>query len=580
MKIHYTIAMPAPHTHYFEVSMAVSDINQPFVDFKIAAWTPGSYLLREYAQHVVSYWARAGRKKTKVFKTAKNTWRVLSDGASKITFGYRVYAFDMTVRTNFLDSNHGYINPAALCMFVAGQQQTAATLTVQPYETWEKVTVPLPPVQSKKAFTYQVPDFDTLVDSPIEIGNHRVFSFEAANVPHHVAWYGLSKFDETQLKQDFASIVEACNDIFQEHPCQTYLTKDYTFIVHLLDKKFGGLEHLNSTSLHFPRETFHTKKGYARFLNLTAHEYFHLWNVKRIRPIELGPFDYERENYTRSLWVAEGFTVYYENIILRKAGLIKEGKFRKGIAETITRVENTPGNQMQPVTDASWDAWIKAYRPNENSPNTTISFYSKGALIALMLDLRIIYETQAQKNLDDVMRYLYQAYYQEKQRGFSEDEIKQAVEKVAGKDLGSFFEKYIYGTQTLPYAQYLARVGVKLKTTTEAKPHLGISTVRMGKKLRITKVQKDTPAYHTGLNVHDEIVKVDDQKPKDLAKILEEKAPGDQIKVEICRDGNVKKFLVVLEENPHTTYKLTMEKNCTEKQKNAYRKWLRKEKHK
>ncbi|OJJ23896.1 hypothetical protein BKI52_05975 [marine bacterium AO1-C] len=568
--------MPEPHTHYFEVSIAVSEIDFPFIDFKMAAWTPGSYLLREYAQHVETYWAKAGRKKAKVFKTAKNTWRVMNDGASKITFNYRVYAFDMTVRTNFLDSNHGYINPAALCMFVAGHQQSPATLTIQPYETWEKVTVPLPPTKSKKAFTYQVPDFDTLVDSPIEIGNHQVFSFEAANVPHHVAWYGLNKYDEEQLKKDFTAIVDASTDIFQEHPCQEYLTKDYTFIVHILDKKFGGLEHLNSTSLHFPRETFATKKGYARFLNLTAHEYFHLWNVKRIRPIELGPFDYEQENYTRSLWVAEGFTVYYENIILRKAGLIKDGKFRKGIAETITRVENSPGNEVQPVTDASWDAWIKAYRPNENSPNTTISYYSKGALIALMLDLYIIQETQAEKSLDDVMRQLYQVYYKEKQRGFSEEEIKQVIEEVAGKKMDGFFEKYIYGTQTLPYDQALAHVGVKLDSTTEDKAYLGISTSRIAKKLRIVRVRKDSPAYNTGLNVHDEIVKVNDQKVKDLAKFLEDKKVGDQIKVEICRDGNVKKFLIVLEKNPHTTYKLTMQKNRSDLQKQAYRKWLRK----
>jgi len=576
MKIHYTIAMPEPHTHYFEVSIAVSEIQLPFVDFKMAAWTPGSYLLREYAQHVETYSAKAGRKKAKVFKTAKNTWRVMAENASKVTFSYRMYAFDMTVRTNFLDSNHGYINPAALCMFVAGHQQTPATLTIQPYETWEKVTVPLPPANTKKPFTYQVPDFDTLVDSPIEIGNHQVFSFEAADVPHHLAWYGLNKYNEEQIKKDFTAIIEASTDIFQEHPCQEYLTQDYTFIVHILDRKFGGLEHLNSTSLHFPRETFDTKKGYARFLNLTAHEYFHLWNVKRIRPVELGPFDYERENYTRLLWVAEGFTVYYENIILRKAGLIKDGKFRKGIAETITRVENTPGNQVQSVTDASWDAWIKAYRPNENSPNTTISYYSKGALIALMLDLHIIYETQGEKNLDDVMRHLYQSYYKAQQRGFNEEEIKQALEEVSGKNLDSFFEKHIYGTQTLPYNRYLAHVGCKLTPTIEEKTYLGVSTVRVAKKLRVTRVRKDSPAYRTGLNVHDEIVKIDDQKVKDLSKFMEDKKPGDQVKVEICRDGNVKKFLIVLEENPHTTYKLTMQKNRTDKQKQAYKKWLRK----
>lgn len=573
MKIHYTIAMPEPHTHYFEVGIEISNDPRPFVDFKMAAWTPGSYLLREYAQHVESYRAKAGQKNLKVFKTAKNTWRVVSNNANKFIFHYRVYAFDMTVRTNFLDANHGYINPAALCMFVDGKQTTPAVLKIEPYTQWEKVTVPLP---SKKKFIYEVPDFDTLVDSPIEIGNHKEFKFNAAKIPHKVAWYGLSNYDQAQIKKDFSAIIEASHSIFGEHPCKNYLTKDYTFIVHILDKKFGGLEHLNSTSLHFPREMFNTKKGYARFLNLVAHEYFHLWNVKRIRPKELGPFDYERENYTRLLWVAEGFTVYYENIILRKAGLIKDGKFCRTTAERITTVENTPGNQVQSVTDASWDAWIKAYRPNANSSNATISYYSKGALVALMLDLCIIQASKAERNLDDVMRYLYEEIYKKQQRGFTEEEIKAVLEQVAVKDLTSLFEKHIYGTQTINYAKYLAYVGLNLEAQTKTTPYLGISTRRVRKKLNITTIKKGSPAYQCGLNVHDEIVSINDQKVKDIARFMEDQKVGNQLKVEIRRDGNVKKFLIPLENNPQVTYKLTNKKNKSEQQKIAYKKWLRK----
>ncbi|WP_299453623.1 M61 family metallopeptidase [uncultured Microscilla sp.] len=574
MNIHYNISMPAPHTHYFEVSITISKTKRPFVDFKMAAWTPGSYLLREYAQHVESYHAKAGKKQLKVVKTAKNTWRVMSDNAPKFSFHYRVYAFEMTVRNNFLDANHGYINPAALCMFVAGQQASPVTLTIEPYHTWKKVTVPLP--GSKEPYTYEVPNFDVLVDSPIEIGNHQEFGFKATGIPHKVAWYGLADYDQKQIEKDFKAIAEACTDIFGDHPCKDYLTKDYTFIVHILDKKFGGLEHLNSTSLHFPRELYHTKKGYARFLNLTAHEYFHLWNVKRIRPIELGPFDYEQENYTRSLWVAEGFTVYYENIILRKAGLVKNNKLRKATADRITLVENLPGNKVQSVTDSSWDAWIKAYRPNENSPNTTISYYSKGALVALVLDLFIIHHTKAAQSLDDVMRHLYEEIYKKEQRGFSESEIKEVLELVAGKDLTALFEKYIYGTESINYAQYLNYAGMELHSEVKETPYLGVSTVKNGKTLKITAIRKDSPAYHQGLNVHDEILSIDDAKVKDVAKLIENYEVGNELKVKVRRDGNIKKFLIQLGSNPHVTYKIKMQKSRTAAQKKAYKKWLRK----
>lgn len=574
MKIHYNISMPEPHTHYFEVGVTISNASRPYVDFKMAAWTPGSYLLREYAQHVESYQAKAGKKKLEVFKTTKNTWRVVSNQAKKFTFSYRVYAFDMTVRTNFLDANHGYINPAALCVFVDKHQDTPATLTVVPYKTWKKVTIPL--CTAKGVHTYEVPNFDVLVDSPIEIGNHQEFEFMAAGLPHKVAWYGLADYDQTQIKKDFTAIADASTDIFGENPCKDYLTKDYTFIVHVLHKKFGGLEHLNSTSLHFPREMYPTKKGYARFLNLVAHEYFHLWNVKRVRPIELGPFDYERENYTRLLWVAEGFTVYYENIILRKAGIVKDGFFRRATAERITTVENTPGNKVQPVTDSSWDTWIKAYRPNENSPNTTISYYSKGALVALMLDLCIIHHTKGKKNLDNVMRYLYKEIYQKQQRGFSEAEIKEIIEQTAGKDLTPLFEQHIYGTKTIDYAKYLNYVGLKLKTENKDTAYLGITVRKTGKVQRITSVRKDSPAYNQGLNVHDEIVSINDKKVKDIPKFIAKYKAGDQLKVEIKRDGNVKKFIITLDKTPQLTYKLVAQKNKTEQQKKNYKKWLRK----
>jgi predicted metalloprotease with PDZ domain len=570
-QITYFLAMPEPHTHYLQVKMRVENFDlakdTDYLDFKMAVWTPGSYLVREYARHVEGFFAyNAHQTLLKSAKIAKDTWRVWSDGTDFIELRYQVYAFEWTVRTNFLDVSHAFINGAATFMYLPDYQGAATKLFIEPYSKWTKISTSLKPI-ADNPFALFVPNFDVLVDSPIELGNQTTFSFVAEGIPHHFALYGLAEFDQAQLTLDLQKIVRSATSFFGSHPCA-----DYTFIAHLAQQAYGGLEHLDSTVLLFSRQDYRTSEGYTQFLSLCAHEYFHLWNVKRLRPAPLGPFDYSQENFTTLLWQAEGFTSYYEKLILLKAGLLKSKAYIKEILKRINSIENQPGNRVQALAESSLDAWIKAYRPYENSANSTISYYTKGAVVAMLLDIEIISGSGGQHTLDEVMRAMYQTYYLELNRGFTELEIKTELEKYAQKDLSHFFQKYIHGTEPIDYEAYFAQIGLEIKREEKSKPDLGISLSNQ----KITQVKRNTSGYISGLNVNDEIIAIAGKTEEDLAKWLETKQIGDKILFTIRRDGFILALSVELLPSYEIKYDLKKKSDITKTQKQYLAKWLRK----
>ena len=424
--INYELSSPEPHTHYFEVGMNVSDYKVAYFDIKMPVWAPGSYLIREFAKSVENVQATSEGKEVEVKKIDKNTWRIFSKKKNNIQIKYKVYAFELSVRTSYVDMSHSYVNGTSVFMYVNDKINVGGTLDIKPYKDWKEISTGMPIVDGNK-WKRSFANYDILVDSPIEVGNQEIFDFEAAGVVHTVAMYGQGNYEVEKLKKDMARVIESCTSVFGFNP-----NKEYTFIIHNLTNGSGGLEHLNSTTLQVNRWTYGEKK-YNGFLSLVAHEYFHLWNVKRIRPVELGPFNYEQENYTSLLWIMEGFTSYYDELLLLRSGFYDEDLYLNKLTGTITRVENQPGNKVLPLSESSLDAWIKLYRPNENSYNTTISYYSKGSLVAAMLDLEIIHSTDGEKSLDDVLIYLYKNYHEKQGRGFTEKEAKAAIEKVAGK---------------------------------------------------------------------------------------------------------------------------------------------------
>lgn len=578
-KIAFEVSFSEPQAHYVDVAMEISGIKSPYVDLKMPVWTPGSYLIREFAKSVESFNAfNAKGAGLAAEKINKNTWRVNTQGNNQIKVTYRVYAFEISVRTSFVDESHAFLSPTSIFMYPDGHINKPSTVKINPYKKWTKISTGLDAVASEKN-TFYASDFDILYDSPIEVGNQDVFEFDAAGVKHEVAMYGGGNYDPEILKRDMAKIVEVQTKTFGVNP-----NKRYVFIVHNFNSGGGGLEHLNSTVLGASRNSYNTEAGRLRFLSLVSHEYFHLWNVKRLRPIALGPFNYDAENYTTNLWIAEGFTAYYQDIYTKRAGLQSPERYVADLASQITQVENQPGNKVDPVSQASLDAWIKQYRPNENSVNTTISYYSKGALIALIMDLEIIHSTKGKYGLDEVMRAVYDEYYVKKSRGYTDAEFKAMAEKIAGKSFDDIYANYINGVKTIDYNKYFNYAGLSLvdDAAKTNEPYLGANTTLKDGKIIVTSVLRQSPAWNSGLNVNDEILaindvrinNVSDPRMSEVNKFIASKKVGDKLEILVNRDGQLMNVQVTLDRNPSHKFRLVNLENASPAQLEVKKRWL------
>jgi predicted metalloprotease with PDZ domain len=536
--IHHVLSMPNPETHYFHVQLELTDFEETELILSLPVWAPGSYLIREFSQNINRISAKdENGKQLSVEKVRKNKWKVLRNNAKKVIVNYEYYAFELTVRTSFLDMSHGYVNGTNIFMYPEGYKDKEGRLTVVPHSSFEKVSTALNLLKDGEAsdgkFEYSFQNYDELGDCPIEMGNHEEFSFEAAGITHRVAMYGVGNYSIERLKTDMAKVIESTANVYGENP-----NKDYLFIIHNSDVGSGGLEHINSTTLNVNRWTYEGR-GYLPFLSLVAHEYFHLWHVKRFRPFELGPFDYDRENYTDLLWVMEGFTSYYDELILRRAGFYTEDQYLSKLRSTLNYVEGLPGNKVQPVAHSSFDAWIKAYRPNENSRNTTISYYSKGHLIAAVFDAMMIKKYKGKKSMDDFLQLLYTNYYKKENRGIKKEEFKKELEKFIGMDLTDFFNDHIYGTKTIDFAKYFAPLGLEISMNDAEKVAFGVNASDSNGKLIVRSVTSGSEAEKAGLSPNDEIISFQGIRvgQSDFNKYLEELNVGSEFLLIISRDG-------------------------------------------
>lgn len=531
-QITYKLAMPKPQDHYFQVEMELKDFKEKTLEIKMPVWAPGSYLVREFAKNVNMVYAfDENGKALKVQKKTKNTWSIDKGKAKSVKVNYEVYAFELTVRTSFLDLTHGFVSGSGVFMYVNGHQNRKGTLEVVPYKDFKVVSTGLPKSSAGK-FTYEFENYDQLADCPIEIGNQEVFDFMAAGVKHTVAMYGEGNYDVEQLKIDMARICEAATNVFGENP-----NKDYLFIVHNVVDGQGGLEHTNSTTLSVNRWTYSSTQ-YLGFLSLVAHEYFHLWNVKRLRPIELGPFNYDEENYTTLLWVMEGFTSYYDELLLLRAGYYKPEEYLSKLQSSINYVEGTPGSRVQSVAHASFDAWIKAYRPNENSSNTTMTYYTRGQVMASLIDAMIVAKSDGKKCLDHFLKDMYNKYHKKLNRGFTDQEFKKELESFIGQDLTEFYAKYIDGTEIPPYRSIFGQVGLLANDFTSVSPSFGASLKQEGGKVIVRSVRRGSAAEDAGISVNDEIIgcngyRVDQKSLEATMNALNE---NDDIELLVSRD--------------------------------------------
>lgn len=541
-KITFEVSFKEPQAHYAEIKMELSGFKDDFVDLKMPVWSPGSYLIREYPKNVESFLASTGNNKPLSSKKInKNTWRVERGKADKIVVSYRVYAFEISVRTSFIDESHAFLSPTGTFMYVDGLINHPVEVTVIPDSRWSKISTGLEQVKNKTN-TFYAPDFDILFDSPIEIGNQDVFEFTASGVKHEVAMVGGGNYDKKLLSRDIGKIVDESTKIFGDNP-----NKRYVFIVHNYESYGGGLEHLNSTVLGASRFAYNTLNGYLSFLGLVAHEYFHVWNIKRLRPEALGPFNYDEENYTTNLWVSEGFTAYYDNLLLRRTGFYDEGSYLKVLAKDIETVENRGGNLVQPLSLSSFDAWIKQYRPDENSVNSMVSYYNKGALIAMLIDLKTLQATQGAKRLDDIMKALYDEYYTKLDRGFTDQEFREMAEKVSGVSMEDVYG-YVNEAKPIDYNAYLKFAGMELIDQLEGYEIPDFGAVVSNNK--VTSVSRGSGAWNVGVNVRDEIIAINgyriDPEGKEIDRILLASKVGDNLEVLLSRDGIIKEINVKL----------------------------------
>ncbi|WP_295720748.1 PDZ domain-containing protein [Mucilaginibacter sp.] len=569
--IFYTVSFPEAQAHYADIEMHITGLKQNALDLKMPVWTPGSYLIREFAKNIEAFSANINGKIVASPKINKNTWRINTKNIDEVTVRYRVYANEISVRTSYIDASHAFMSTSGIFIYPANMLHSPSTITIKPYKDWAIVSTSLDMVNGDP-FVRHSPNFDILFDSPIEVGSQDVFGFDVSGVKYEVCMYGGGNYDKERLKKDMHAIVEQEAAIFGENP-----NKHYTFIVHNHLRSGGGIEHLSSTVLGASRDNYSNEKGYQGFLGLVAHEHFHLWNVKRLRPIVLGPFDYDNENYTTNLWIAEGFTEYYQEIAVRRTNLYPPENYLDQIANEFNVLENLPGKDVQSVAESSFDAWIKAYRPNENSNNTTISYYTKGAIIGMMLDLEIINNSNGKHSLDDVMKYMYITYYKTKKRGYTDAEFKKAFEMFAGKKLDDFYKKYINGVDPVDYNKYLGYAGYKIvdELADNNDAALGVVTgTTAAKKVMVTNVIRGTAAYIDGINVNDEITAIDGNPITDASTMINGKKPGDKIEVTVNRDGQNITLPVTLLRNARVKYKIVSIDNPTMPQLAVRKKWL------
>jgi len=576
--IRYTVSFPEPQTHYVEVSAVVPTDGRAELELMMAVWTPGSYLVREYARHVEAVTASdADGRALQIAKSDKNRWRVVTDAAPWVDVRYRVYAREMSVRTNWVEADFAMLNGAPTFMTLVDGLARPHEVVIQPAAGWQASVTGLAEIPGG-SHRYVAPDFDTLVDSPIVIGNPSIYEFTVDDKPHFLVNVGEDGvFDGARAARDVETVVREHHRMWGMLPYEKYV---FLNMLTLVGNGGGGLEHKNSAMLMSSRWVTGTRRSYLSWLGLASHEYFHTWNIKRLRPVELGPFDYEDEVHTRSLWMAEGLTDYYGELALHRSGLSTREELFESLSSRVEGLQTTPGRLVQSVEEASFDAWIKYYRPNENSVNTAVSYYTKGAVLGFLLDGRIRAATAGVSSLDDVMRAAFERFSGD--RGFTPDEFRAVVEQVSGLDLAAFWEGAVGGTAELEYDDTLETFGLRFRSVagpSNDRPQaawLGMSTRNVDGRVVVTQVRRGTPAFEAGLNVDDEILAMNGFRVRadQLAARLGQYRLGDAVALLVARRDALRTIEAVFGAEPPAQWRLEVDPAAADTQQRQRDQWL------
>jgi predicted metalloprotease with PDZ domain len=572
--IEHRVSLPEPRSHMVRVETSVATAGADAVVLFMPVWTPGSYLVREYARHIESLTAVAPGHVTKI---RKNAWSVATGGAERVVVRYGVYAGELTVRTSHVDDTHALLVGAGLFLGVEGREREPVAVHVEAPAGWRAATS-LPRMEAAgSALAFRAPDFDALIDSPIELGTHREETFEILGVPHRYAIWpreGARDGDVRRLVDDTRRIIETIATLFEG--ALPYAT--YDLLLHLASRGRGGLEHGASACLVAPASSFAAREGYLDLLSLVAHEVFHAWNVKRIRPAGLTPYRYEAECYTRLLWWFEGGTSYYDWRILALSRLATVEEYLEHLAGEVAYLEQTPGRLVHALEDASFDAWIKLYRPDENTSNSSVSYYRKGEVVCALLDIEIRARSRGRATLDGVLARLW-ADYGQAGKPVPEGGMQAIFEHVAGISLGDLFDAWIRSPSEIDCAATLAHVGVRIDRIPrpDGPPcSLGLRARGDGGRTLVSSVTRNAAAARAGIDVGDELLALGGVRVEgpSLDAVLRPHAPADEVDVLVARDGRVQTRRVTLDPPRIDRLALRADPDASPEARDAFARWL------
>ena len=566
--IFYSIRPSHPEAHIFEVRCTLANADPSGQRFSLPAWIPGSYLIRDFARHIVSIRAESVGKPVRLDKIDKHSWQAMPMGKklSALTVICEVYAWDLSVRGAHLDQTHAFFNGSSVFLRALGHEHLPCLVDIQQplgkrYRDW-RVATALAPAEGEQGAAdrhgfgvYRAANYAELIDHPVEMGGFTLATFSACGVPQEVVISGRHDCDLARLTADLTRLCEWQIRFFGEPAPMPH----YLFLITVIDDGYGGLEHRASTALLCARDDLPypgmqgTPERYRTFLGLCSHEYFHSWNIKRIRPAAFTACDLDAENYTTLLWAFEGFTSYYDDLALLRCGLIELEEWLGLVARTIDKVLRDPGRKRQTLAESSFDAWTKFYRPDENTPNVVVSYYAKGALVALALDLRLRAGTRNRVSLDDVMRALWLRHGERTAYGgvgVGDDDIRLLAEELSGLDLAQFFATAIHGTSELALAPLLKPFGIQLlRQKASTTPTLGAKISTDGREVRLATVYAGSPAQTAGLSAGDLLIAIDGLRvtPDSLERLLCRRQAGESIRVLAFRRDELMDFSLRLE---------------------------------
>ncbi len=573
--VNYTINLNEPKTHYIKVDIEIPSAPAEAIDLKLPTWLPGAYKLGEFSANIEQFKATNGEvEPVKWRKIDKLTWQVSAKPGQKVRISYNVYAFQLADDASYLCDDFAIVNPGTVCLAVIPFMESPCTLKVMLPEQWKRISTGMPQKNDSMS-TFLAKDYHQLMDCPMLIGNHLHHTFEVNGIPHEVAIEGKGNIDVDEFLKDLERITESEIEMMQHVPYDRYV-----YLLLITDRD-AGLEHCNSTLIFERRDSFKPRKKYTTMISIFSHELYHAWNVKALRPRELVNPDYFTETYTDLLWVSEGFTNYYHFLFLLRPGVMNLKEYIESVAFQVTRYRRFPGYEYQSTAEASFDAWIKYYRMNENSPNSTISYYLKGSIIAFFLDLEIMEATNGEKRLDDMMRDLYQEHYVKKFDGFTYSDVVKTAEKYVGRNCEDFFRKYVYGTTDMPFEEYFLKVGLDLKTPAPddedmKKGNLGLRLRMKEHRPYVWIVRRNSAAQKAGIQPNDEIVALDGLRvfsSDDVVKQLGFKNPDDTVEVTLARNEELKTVTAKLAAPTPVKYTASPVKEPTQKQKELFRLW-------